>query len=156
MTRPTVVLCASVLAAGLVAAQGIDPASLPAGPERELLFRVCGECHDVDNAVAQRHTPSEWRAVVDDMIARGAQAADADVKTLVRYLSQHAGRVNVNRASADDLQDVLGVTKEQAEAVVAFRKSHGDFRSLEELKQVAALDARVIDERKDRIVFSGQ
>ncbi len=137
-------------------AQGVDSSALPPGEDRELLFRVCGDCHGVENVTTQRRTQAEWRSVVDDMTARGAQATEEEIKALVHYLSLHIGRVNVNRASADDLKGVLDLSKEQAEAIVTFRTSQGDFHTIDDVKKVPNIPAQVIDERKDRIVFSGQ
>jgi len=156
MKRLTVLLSVAALAGVLRAAQGVDPATLPPGAEREMLFRVCGECHDVENATAERLPPAEWRSVADDMVRRGAQVTEDEIKTLVRYLSIHVGRVDVNRASADDLKTVLELSKEQADAIVAFRTGHREFHAIDEVKKVPGIDGRAIEERKDRIVFSGQ
>jgi hypothetical protein len=34
----------------------------------------------------------EWNTVVDTMVARGAQASDAEVKLIVEYLAKTLGR----------------------------------------------------------------
>jgi hypothetical protein len=34
----------------------------------------------------------EWNAVVQGMVARGAQASDAEVKAIVEYLGKTVGR----------------------------------------------------------------
>ena len=150
------VALACALGAVLSAGQGVDSSTLPPGEERETLFRVCSDCHGVESVTAERRTQAEWRNVVDDMAARGAEATDDEIKTLVHYLSLHVGRVNVNRASAEDLEGVLDLSKEQAEAILAFRTRQGNFHTIDDLKKVPGIDAETIDERKDRIVFSGQ
>jgi competence protein ComEA len=147
---------AVLLTGVLSAAQGVDTSALPPGEERELLFRVCTECHSVDDVTVERRTPADWRRVADDMLRRGAQATEEEIKTLVRYLSLHVGRVNVNRATAEDLTAVLGLPKEQAEAIVAFRTRQGQFHTIADLKSVPGIDGWTIEERKDSIVFSDQ
>ena len=144
------------LAGALYAAQGVDVSTLPPGEERTLFFRVCSECHGVEDVTTERRTPVEWRGIAADMLTRGAQASDDDLKTIVRYLSRHVGHVNVNRASADDLRTVLELSQEQAEAVVAFRTRQGEFRTTDDVKKVPGVDGRAIEERRDRIVFSDQ
>ena len=156
MNTCTVSLTLVTLAGALYAAQGVDPSTLPPSADRELLFRVCSECHGIEDALVERRPASEWRSVADDMIRRGAQATDDEIKTIVTYLSVHAGRVNVNRASADDLKAVLELSKEQADAIVAFRTQKGEFHVIDDLKKVPGMDATAIDGRKERIVFSGQ
>ena len=37
---------------------------------------------------SQRMSASDWNAVVQNMVARGAQASDADVKVIVEYLGK--------------------------------------------------------------------
>ena len=156
MKTLTVSLTLATLTGALYAAQGVDPSTLPPSADRELLFRVCSECHGIEDALVERRPASEWRSVADDMLRRGAQATDDEIKTIVTYLSVHAGRVNVNRASADDLKAVLELSQEQAEAIVAFRTRQGEFHTIADLKGVPGIDAKAIEERKDSIVFSGQ
>jgi competence protein ComEA len=148
-----VALSAAALASALSAAQSVDSSALPPGEDRELLVRVCGDCHGLENVTSQRRTQAEWRGVVDDMTARGAEATEEEIKALVLYLSLHVGRVNVNRASAEDLKGVLELSTEQAEAMVTFRTRQGDFHTIDDVKKVPGIPAQVIDERKDRIVF---
>ena len=41
---------------------------------------------------SQRMKEKEWNAVVQNMVARGAQASDAEVKAIVEYLAKTLGR----------------------------------------------------------------
>ena len=59
--------------------------------------------------------------------ARGAVITDEDWDVIQTYLVKHYGRVNVNRATADDLVEVLGVTPETAAAIVNTGRSTGEF-----------------------------
>lgn len=45
-------------------------------------------------------------------------------------------KVNVNNATAKQLMKVKGLNAAKARAIVAYRKKHGDFKSLDDLKQV--------------------
>jgi competence protein ComEA len=45
-------------------------------------------------------------------------------------------KVNLNKATAKELAKVKGITMVKARAIVAHRKKHGDFKSVNELKQV--------------------
>lgn len=65
------------------------PAVLPAGGAKALVDKTCGTgCHSVDVVTSQRMTPAEWNTVVQNMVARGAQASDAQAKAIVEYLSK--------------------------------------------------------------------
>ena len=68
--------------------------------------------------------------------ARGAIISDEDWDVVLNFLVKHHGRVNVNRATADDLIEVLGVTPEVAENIVKYRKEHGNFEDFDGFAKV--------------------
>ena len=48
--------------------------------------------------------------------------------------------INLNKANVSELsQSVKGIGKKRAQAIVAYRKSHGEFHSVAELAQVKGL-----------------
>jgi competence ComEA-like helix-hairpin-helix protein len=59
----------------------------------------------------------------------------------------------VNKATAPDLSKVLDLSTKEAEAVVAYLKKNGDFKSLEDLSKVPELAGKKIEDKKDVIVF---
>jgi cytochrome c5 len=46
----------------------------------------------VEVVTSQRMNEKEWNAVVQSMVARGAQASDAEVKAIVDYLAKTLGK----------------------------------------------------------------
>ena len=62
-------------------------------------------------------------------------------------------RVNVNTATAIQLESGLSLRRSQAAALIAYRKEHGNFKTLEDLKKVPQLESAKLDEKKDRITF---
>jgi len=69
------------------------PVVLPAGGEKALVEKTCGTgCHSVEVVTSQRMNGKEWSAVVQNMVTRGAQASDAEVKVIVEYLAKTLGR----------------------------------------------------------------
>jgi competence ComEA-like helix-hairpin-helix protein len=53
-----------------------------------------------------------------------------------------SGQVSINTGSLEEL-DRVGLTKRQAEAVVAWREQHGDFESLDELRKAGVPQATI-------------
>jgi competence protein ComEA len=45
------------------------------------------------------------------------------------------------------------MSADAAKAVVAYRTEHGEFKSIDDLKKVPGLDAKLIDEKKGWIAF---
>ena len=62
---------------------------LPAGGAKALVEKTCGTgCHSVEVVTSQRMNAKEWNSMVQNMVARGAQASDAEVKVIVEYLAK--------------------------------------------------------------------
>ena len=61
--------------------------------------------------------------------------------------------VNINTADAATLADVLkGVGLHKAEAIIAYRKEHGGFKSAEQLADVKGIGDKLVKANHDRIV----
>ncbi len=122
---------------------------------KALVQRVCTKCHALNTTTGQRNSPARWSDVVDDMVARGAEASDADIVKIIEYLSTNFGpRTKVNTASAGELAAALEISKAAADEVVAYRSKNGAFHSLEDLKKVPGLGAADIESKKDGLDFS--
>jgi alcohol dehydrogenase (cytochrome c) len=68
-------------------------ATLPDGPGKEVVQRMCTMCHQLNVITPLRMSRDRWAATVNDMMSRGAQGTDQDVQTVVEYLATHFPRV---------------------------------------------------------------
>jgi len=67
-----------------------------------------------------------------------------------------ADRVNINTADAATIDAVLlNIGPAKAQAIVAYRKAHGSFRSAEQLALVKGVGLKTIEKNRDRIVLGG-
>jgi glucose dehydrogenase len=74
---------------GLPKVGAFAPVVLPQGGANTLVERMCGTgCHSMEVVTSQRMNQAEWNAVVQGMVARGAQASDAEVQAIVDYLAK--------------------------------------------------------------------
>ena len=140
-----------VLLFALVAAVAQD--NLPAGKGKETLENTCTECHGLDQVFDRLRTTAQWRDIATKMRRKGATMTDDEFKTLVEYLAQNFGAVNVNQAGAPELEKELGLSREAAAAVVRYRESKGPFREWRDLLKVEGVDRARIEALKDRLVF---
>ncbi|MCC6368505.1 MAG: PQQ-binding-like beta-propeller repeat protein [Bryobacterales bacterium] len=97
--KPLPVSVSKAVAAAAAARQGMPqvgayaPVTLPPGGAKDLVNKTCGMgCHSVEVVTSQRMNAQEWRTVVQNMVARGAQASDAEVNVIVEYLAKTLGR----------------------------------------------------------------
>ena len=64
-----------------------------------------------------------------------------------------ADKVNINTADAATIDRVLlNIGPSKAEAIVAYRKAHGAFRSPDQLALVKGVGLKTIEKNRDRIV----
>jgi competence protein ComEA len=86
------------------------------------------------------------------------------MKLLVRYIlfaaffaafpAIAASQVDVNSADARALAEALdGVGLAKAEAIVAWRKQHGPFETLDDLAKVDGIGPHILERNRDAIVF---
>jgi len=67
-----------------------------------------------------------------------------------------AETVNINTADAATLDRVLvNIGPSKAEAIVAYRKTNGPFRSADQLAQVPGIGLKTVEKNKDRIALGG-
>jgi competence protein ComEA len=134
-------------------------AELPDGPGKEILLRACTNCHKAEEFLSYRHTKQEYQAIVYRMGDRGARATTQELDTVAAYLyknfpkTEETGKINVNKASAKEIETGLGLTSAEAEAVVKYREGHGDFRVWGDLLVIYGVDGRKIEAAKDRMTF---
>ena len=67
-----------------------------------------------------------------------------------------AEKVNINTADAATLDRVLiGVGPSKAEAIVAYRKQNGAFRSADQMVGVKGIGLATVEKNRDRIMLGG-
>jgi competence protein ComEA len=71
------------------------------------------------------------------------------LSSLLWPLAAAADPVNINTADAATLaRELKGVGTARAEAIVAYRREHGPFRSVDELTLVKGIGPRVVEENR--------
>jgi competence ComEA-like helix-hairpin-helix protein len=115
--------------------------------------RVCSTCHDGARILSTRRSKTQWTEVIEKMLERGAQVSDEDFEEVMGYLLRNYGRINVNRAAAEDLVIVVGVSEKDAEAIVKHRTSQGDFADFDAIVKVPGIDVEKLTKGRDAISF---
>ena len=150
--RYAAVVVAAILGARHAAAQ------LPEGPGRKETVKLCSQCHAADVVMSVGQDRAGWAATLRKMSALGARGTDEEFGAVLEYLAarfpaQELPRINVNTATAIELESGLTLRRSQAAAIIAYRSQHGKFSSLEDLKKVPGVDAAILETKKDRLTF---
>lgn len=132
---------------------------MPDGAGKQIILRECTACHLPDHFTKYRHTQEEWQAIVIRMAPRTRAITKEETDTVLKYLATNfpkvddAGKLNVNKATAQDISARLGLTADEAKALVDYRQRHGTFREWGELLAIYGVDGRKIEAAKDRMSF---
>ena len=130
---------------------------LPEGPAKAILMRACDGCHRATEIPDHKHTKQEWIGTLDRMQKRGAPVKAEEVDVVIDYLAANflkvvdESKINVNKASAEDIAKALDLTLEEAKLIVEHREKFRLFRWWQDLLLVYDLDGRKIEKVKDRI-----
>jgi competence protein ComEA len=130
---------------------------LPEGPGKETLIKACSKCHSPTNVIANGQAREGWEETTLKMVGLGATGSDEDFTEIVDYLVKNfppsTVKVNMNKASASEIESQLGFSTKQAEDIVAYREKAGSFKTPEDLKRVPQMDAKEVDARRNRMTF---
>jgi len=72
----------------------------------------------------------------------------------LREITEHedtTGKININTASANQLQSLHGIGPAISERIVDYRNEHGRFRRIEDIKNVSGIGPGRFDNIKDDI-----
>ncbi len=142
------------LAAWLALAQSGPSDELPEGKGKAVMQRACVECHEVGVATRNRYTEADWCQMVETMKGRGAELTDPETADVVAYLTKNFGKANVNKATTTQLEEQLGLTETEAQAIISYRQQNGDIKTLDQLKTVPGVSPDKLQAKAAEIAFS--
>ena len=64
------------------------------------------------------------------------------------------GKVNINRASREELMTLPGIGESKADAIIRYREETGTFNSIEEIMKIEGIKEGVFRKIEDRITIS--
>ena len=68
-------------------------------------------------------------------------------------LAEETSKVNINKASIEELTKLKGIGQKYAERIVKFREENGPFTAPEDLLKVKGLGEKVLEANKDMITI---
>jgi mono/diheme cytochrome c family protein len=67
---------------------------LPEGEGKNLVQKVCNDCHGPENYLNKHMDKDGWEKVVSDMVEKGATGTDQEYDIVVAYLTKNFGKKN--------------------------------------------------------------
>lgn len=105
----------------------------------------------IDEKSVRKLKGSAWFSV--DNEPKGTRATTQGTKEEPPAKHASEGEVDINRAGAEELMSLPHIGERTAEAILAFRREHGKFKSLEDVEKIPGFGPRTVENLKDRIHF---
>ncbi len=64
---------------------------------------------------------------------------------------QDTGKVDINKATVNELAKLPGIGKKKAEAIVAYRNEKGKFNSVDDLKKIDGIGTKTFEKIKEHL-----
>jgi competence ComEA-like helix-hairpin-helix protein len=131
----------------------------PDAPAKEYVNKICLQCHQPAQLLGQRRTESDWRKTIARMATKGVAAPAEQFDAVAAYMAKNFGKeedvtkLNMNKAKAEEIAAAIGLTPDEANAVVAFRDKHGEFREWGDMLVIYGVDGLKIEAAKDKMSF---
>lgn len=131
----------------------------PDGPAKEYIGQICLMCHQPAMLLGQHRSEQDWKTTVARMATKGVPGTVEQFDAIAAYMAKNFGKtedaskINMNKAKADDLEKVIGLTPDEAKALIGFRDRHGDFREWGDMLVIYGVDGAKIEAAKDKMTF---
>jgi competence ComEA-like helix-hairpin-helix protein len=143
---------------------GGELAAAPAmpAPGKQFILMQCTACHQPEHFTKYHHTAEEWQVIIARMGTRVPGATKPDLDAVLQYFvtnypkaaaPEDANKVNMNKATAEDIATRLDLTAAEAEAIVHYRETHGDFKEWRDMLIIYGVNGKKIQARQDRMAF---
>lgn len=101
---------------------------------------------------AQRLTDGEQIYIPSKKEVKVEENLVASIQNETTQDRSDAGKININTATLEELMTLSGIGESKAKSIMAYRKEHGNFKSIEEIKNIQGIKDGVFNKIKENII----
>lgn len=117
--------------------------------DEESLFE---EISSSDTSNKSNGTTENHNSVVDSEPASNPSSKpETSVSVTPPADTPQTGLININSADLEQLQQLDGIGKVKAQAIIDYREAHGAFRTVDELTKVDGIGEKTLEKNRDKI-----
>jgi competence protein ComEA len=102
--------------------------------------------------IAEIRSVNQAQKISDEMVIYVA-AKGENFTSVYSNDDEESKKININTASASELESLSGVGPSKAASIIAYREANGPFSSFDQLLEVRGIGQKTIEDWKEKIVF---
>ncbi|WP_168395662.1 ComEA family DNA-binding protein [Acinetobacter indicus] len=118
-----------------------------------VMFCVFCSFFVLQNAQAENYDARylQWKAEQEAIDARLSPSASTKTSQPRSVSAGSSEKINLNMATAAQLQQLSGVGQKKAEAIIEYRNRHGKFKRIEDLQLVKGIGPALLAKNRHRL-----
>lgn len=101
----------------------------------------------------KKETTTDSKGKTKNTLSNKKEKTSPSKKQSSSLTKKFSGKVNMNKGTVEDLQQIPGIGPVKAKSIIDYRKQHGSFKSAEDLLSVKGIGKGTVDKIKQYLVF---